>query len=230
MCTKPAYTQKIKSVDSEKSPNLHILKKIKKKQKLIHLCQSVPHRVWFFLTFLSICRFGDVSLSTLLICLSIFRWCALLASKCWFFLSICRFCELQVSQTCIYSKKQKLIGTSHHTCIYSKKINILMPKVTEPAYTQKIKRKIRLYVGLTGIDELVFDFFDCFEYMQVWWLFTIKTFDFFSSICRSCALLASKCWSFSSICRFCALLASKRWSFLSICRFCAVLVVKIMHV
>ena len=26
----------------------------------------------------------------------------------------------------------------------------------------------RFYVGLTGIDELVFDFFDFFEYMQVW--------------------------------------------------------------
>ena len=36
---------------------------------------------------------------------------------------------------------------------------------------KKIKKKtqnFRLYVGLTGIDELVFDFFDFFEYMQVW--------------------------------------------------------------
>ena len=32
---------------------------------------------------------------------------------------------------------------------------------------KKIKN-FRLYVGLTGIDELVFDFFDFFEYMQVW--------------------------------------------------------------
>ena len=32
---------------------------------------------------------------------------------------------------------------------------------------KKIKN-CRLYVGLTGIDELVFDFFDFFEYMQVW--------------------------------------------------------------
>ena len=31
--TKPAYTQKNKSFDSEKSPNLHILKKIKKNKK-----------------------------------------------------------------------------------------------------------------------------------------------------------------------------------------------------
>ena len=46
---------------------------------------------------------------------------------------------------------------------------------------KKIKKNknLRLYVGLTGIDDLVFDFFDFFEYMQVWWLFTIKTFDFF---------------------------------------------------
>ena len=46
---------------------------------------------------------------------------------------------------------------------------------------KKIKKikNFRLYVGLTGIDELVFDFFDFFEYMQVWWLFTIIFFDFF---------------------------------------------------
>ena len=32
---------------------------------------------------------------------------------------------------------------------------------------KKIKN-FRLYVGLTGIDELVFDFFDFFEYIKVW--------------------------------------------------------------
>ena len=49
---------------------------------------------------------------------------------------------------------------------------------------KKIKniKKFRLYVGLTGIDELVFDFFDYFEYMRVWWLFTIKMFDFFEGM------------------------------------------------
>ena len=64
-------------------------------------------------------------------------------------------------------------------------------KSLKPAYTQKnqsfdrakspnlhilkkIKKKQnfrlykRFYVGLTGIDEIVFDFFDFFEYMQVW--------------------------------------------------------------
>ena len=72
----------------------------------------------------------------------------------------------KVQKTCIYSKKSKvLIVKSHQTCIYSKK-------------SKKIKN-LRLYVGLTGIDDLVFDFLDFFEYMQVWWLFTIKTFVFF---------------------------------------------------
>ena len=35
---------------------------------------------------------------------------------------------------------------------------------------KKIKKikNFRLYVGLTGIDELVFDFFDLFEYIKVW--------------------------------------------------------------
>ena len=55
---------------------------------------------------------------------------------------------------------------------------------------KKIKKikNLRLYVGLTGIDELVFDFFDFSEYMQVWWLFTIKTFDFFEYMQVLCTL------------------------------------------
>ena len=109
----------------------------------------------FFLIFLSICRF-----------------CALLASKGLFFLSICRFGELQVPQTCIYSKKNNnLIGKSHQTCIYSKKSKVLIGKSHQTCiYSKKSKKNknFRLYVGLTGIDELVFDFFDFFEYMQVW--------------------------------------------------------------
>ena len=36
-------------------------------------------------------------------------------------------------------------------------------------------------MGLTGIDKLVFYFSDFFEYMQVWWLFTI-IFYFFEYI------------------------------------------------
>ena len=42
-------------------------------------------------------------------------------------------------------------------------------------------------MGLTGIDELVFDFFDFSEYMQVRWLFTIKTFVFFEYMQVLCA-------------------------------------------
>ena len=56
----------IKNVDSEKPPNLHILKKNQKYQKLIHLCQSVPHRVWNFWFFWFFCVyawFGGFSLS-----------------------------------------------------------------------------------------------------------------------------------------------------------------------
>ena len=64
--------------------------------------------------------------------------------KMLFFLSICRFRELQVPQTCIYSKKNKSFDREK-----SPNLHIL----------KKICKKIRLYVGLTGIDELVFDFF-----------------------------------------------------------------------
>ena len=42
-------------------------------------------------------------------------------------------------------------------------------------------------MGLTGVDELVFDCVGFFEYMQVWWLFTIKTFDFFKYMQVLCA-------------------------------------------
>ena len=55
-----------------------------------------------FLFFLSICRFGDFSLSKLLILLSICRFCALLASKCWTFLSICRFWAFPYQNVCFF--------------------------------------------------------------------------------------------------------------------------------
>ena len=132
--------KKIKKIDSEQSPNLHILKK---NQKLIHLCQSVPHRVWFFCffwvyaglvtfhylffcwIFLSICRFGDFSLSFFV------------------FLSICRFERLEVHQTCIYSKKINILMPKvHKTCIYSKKSKMIVKShLTNPAYTQKNQKK-----------------------------------------------------------------------------------------
>ena len=62
------------------------------------------------------------------------------------FLSICRFRELQVPQTCIYSKKNKSFDREKSPNLHILKKN------------KKIKN-FRLYVGLTGIDELVFVFF-----------------------------------------------------------------------
>ena len=67
----------------------------------------------------------------------------------------------------------------HKTCIYSKKIKNFDSEKSPNLHILKKIKNFRLYVGLTGIDELVFDIFDFFEYMQVWWLFTIKFFDFF---------------------------------------------------
>ena len=92
--------------------------------------------------------------------------------------------RLEVHQTCIYSKKINILMPKvHKTCIYSKKSKHLIKTFdSEKSPNLNILKKIknfRLYVGLTGIDELVFDFF---EYMQVWWLFTIKMFDFFEYI------------------------------------------------
>ena len=81
------YSKIIKSFDSEKSQNLHILKKIKKiKNQVIYASGfHIESEIFDFLIFLSICRFGDFSLSKLLIFVSICRCCALLASKCCFF-------------------------------------------------------------------------------------------------------------------------------------------------
>ena len=79
------YSKIIKSFDSEKSPNLHILKKIKKIKNLRLYVGRTGIDDFFFAFFLNICRFGDFSLSKLLIFLCICRCCALLASKCWFF-------------------------------------------------------------------------------------------------------------------------------------------------
>ena len=92
-----------------------------------------------------------------------------------------------------------LMPKEHKTCIYSKKItNFDREKSPNLHILKKIKtfdsekspnlhilkriKNFRLYVGLTGIDELVFEFFDFFEYMQVWWLFTINFWDFFEYI------------------------------------------------
>ena len=112
------YSKKIKSFDSEKSPSLHILKKIKKiKNQFIYASQShIESEIFYFLFFiLSICR------------LLIFEY-------------------MQVSWTWSpsnlqYSKKKNiLIGKSPRTCIYSKKINILMPKVHKTCiYSKKSK-------------------------------------------------------------------------------------------
>ena len=92
---KPAYTQKNNKIDSKKSPNLHILKKIKNIKKNQTLCGSDWHRwisfLFYFFEFMQVlCTFGI---------------------KMLIFLSICRFGELQVPQTCIYSKKNKNFDT-----------------------------------------------------------------------------------------------------------------------
>ena len=97
--------------------------------------------------------------------------------------------EPQVPQTCIYLKKNKHFDREKlRTYIYSKKINILMPKAHKTCiYSKKIKsfdsekspnlhilRKIKkiknqfIYASQSHIESEICDFFDFFEYMQVW--------------------------------------------------------------
>ena len=88
------------------------------------------------------------------------------------FLSICRFGEPQVPQTCIYSKKSNiLIGKSHQTCIYSKKNKSFDSEKSPNLHILKKIKKIKnqvIYASESHIESEIFDFFDFFEYMQVW--------------------------------------------------------------
>ena len=84
------------------------------------------------------------------------------------------------------AKKCIVLTRVHKTCIYSKKIKSFDSEKSPNLHILKKIKKIknlRLYEGLIGIDELVFDFF---ESMQVWWtsrpsdlhiLKKIKSFD-----------------------------------------------------
>ena len=144
----------------------------------------------------------------------------------------------------ILKKIKNLIGKSHQTYIYSKKSKVLIGKSHQTCIYSKKSKNFRLYVGLTGKDELVFDFFDFFEYMQVWWLLTILFFDFFEYMQVLCTF-GIKMLIFLSICRFgdswlsffgffqymqvLCTFGIKMLIFLSICSFCALLVVKIIH-
>ena len=81
----------------------------------------------------------------------------------------------------ILKKINILMPKVHQTCIYSKKSKKWSSKVTKPAYTQKNQKNQKLIHLCQSVPHRVwkFVFFYFFEYMQVWWLFPIKTFDFF---------------------------------------------------
>ena len=118
----------------------------------------------------------------------------------------------------ILKKNQHVDAKSAQHLHILKKIKSFDSEKSPNLHILKKIKNLRLYVGLTGIDELVFDFFDFSEYMQVWWLFTIKTFDFFEYMQVLCAFgikmliffeymqdlsfSLSKCLFFLSICRF----------------------------
>ena len=94
-CTKPAQGQKKnKSFELQSAPNLHRDKK--NKNFTIYLGRGdYPSKVFVFLFFLSLCRFGALWSSKLVFFLSLCRFGALWSSKCLFFSSLCRFGALQ---------------------------------------------------------------------------------------------------------------------------------------
>ena len=104
---------------------------------------------------------------------------------------VLRVCPLKINilmpkvhKTCIYSKKSKvfiLMPKVHKTCIYSRKSKVLIVKSHKTCiYSKKPQKKKQfVYASESHIESEMLDFFDFFEYMQVWWLFTIKMFDLF---------------------------------------------------
>ena len=99
--------KKIKSFDSEKSPNLHILKKIKKiKNQFIYASQSHMSLRFCFFDFFEYMQVWWLFTIKTFDFLEYMQVCARLASTCWFFLSICRFGEPQVFQTYIFATKK----------------------------------------------------------------------------------------------------------------------------
>ena len=135
-----------------------------------------------FLIFLSTCRFGDFSLSKLLI-----FWVYAGFVHFWHqnvvFFEYMQVLGLFRIKMFVFFEYMQVWGTSGSQNLHIlKKIKVLIVKSHQ---TYIYSKKIKTSQTLCCIDELVFDFLDSFEYMQV-----------------LCALLALKCWSFLSICRF----------------------------
>ena len=141
---------------------------------------------------MSICRFGDFSLSFFLMFLSIGRFCALLASKCWSFLSICRLVNLKSLKPAYTQKKQK-IDREKSPNLHILKKNKTFDSETSPYL--HILKKIKNKQTLCGTD-----WHRCISFWFFWVSARLVTFHYqnfvFLSICRFCALLASTCWFF----------------------------------
>ena len=122
--TKPAYTQQKQKMIVKSHQTCIYSKKSKKKQKLIHLCQSVPHRVWNFCFF---CFFwvyaGLVTFPYQNFC---FFWVYaglrdLKFTKPAYTQKNQHFDAKSAQSLHILKKIKKMIIKSHQTCIYSKK-------------------------------------------------------------------------------------------------------------
>ena len=165
--TKPAYTQKNQHFDAKSAQNLHILKKktkkmiVKshqtciyskksKKSKLIHLCQSVPHRsayrvwnfwfFWFFWVYAGLVTFPYQNFWFFWVYAGLVTF----PYQMFDFLSICRFEGLEVHETCIYSKKINILMPKvHKTCIYSKKSKKMIVKSHQTCIYSKKSKKSR---------------------------------------------------------------------------------------
>ena len=160
--TKPAYTQK--------NP---------KNQKPIYLCNIESE---MFLFFLSICRFGDFSLST--------PWFFWYMQVLWTWspsnLHILKenkhFDTEKPQNLHILKKKQHFDAKSAQNLHILKKIKSFDSEKSPNLQILKKIKKIKnqfIYASQSHIESEIFDFFDFFEYMQVLCTFGIKMLIFF---------------------------------------------------
>ena len=169
-----------KKIDSEKSPNLHILKKIKKiKNQVIYASESQIESeiliLLFFWVYAGLATFHYQNFW--------FFWVYAGFLHFWhqnvdFFEYMQVWWTSSPSNLHILKKRNILIGKSYKTCIYSKK-------------SKKIKKPSHLRQWLP---HRVWDFW----FFWFFWAYagSLSIFSIFLSICRCCALLASKCWFF----------------------------------
>ena len=137
-CTKPAHTQKKQKKWSSKVTKPAYTQKNQKNQKLIHLCQSVPHKVlnfWFFWVYAGLVIFPYQNFWFFWVYAGLVTFPY---QNFWFFWVYAGLRELKFTKPAYTQKNQHFDAKSAQNLhILKKKQKKWSSKVTKPAYTQK---------------------------------------------------------------------------------------------